>query len=100
MLALLVRAPRVIRNGARFVYRLLLLLDKVVTEVGEDAPIIILLSYMVTLVREDCSSKSRRCAIEAAHGVEGVGSRAVWEVGVRATVLVEASVTTLIHFAV
>ena len=58
VLTLLVSTPRIIRNGAGLVDRLLLLFDEVAAQIGEDSSVIVLGSNLVTLVREDGASES------------------------------------------
>lgn len=58
VLTLLVSTPRVIRNGAGLVDRLLLLFDEVAAQIGKDSSIVVLGSNLVTLVREDGAPES------------------------------------------
>ena len=87
-------------DGAGLVDRLLLLLNEVAAQIREDASFVVLLPDLVTLVREYGAPECRRCAVEAAHGVERVSSRAIREMVIATAILIEAPVTAVIDLAV
>ena len=89
-----------IRDCAWLVDGLLLLLDEVVAQIREDASFVVLLPDLVTLVREDGAPESRGRPVEAAHGVECVGSRAIREMVIATAMLIEAPVTAVMGLAV